>query len=323
MKVKRLGSIVLAGVAIGAMSSSVLSQSYPAKAVRVIVPFPPGGSVDVIARLVTPYLAAPLGQQVFVENRSGAGGTIGTEAGVKASPDGYTLTMVSSSYAIHPSLYKLPFDPVNDIAPVVLVATTPFVICIHPSLPVHSVKELIALARSRPGEITFATAGTGSAAHMATELFLWKAGIVMNHVPYKGVGPALTDLMAGHIALAFSSAAGAFPYVRANRLRALAVTSVQRFPSEPSIPTLVESGVPGFEVLDWGGLLGPRGTPRAVIERINDETNKVLKRKDVAERFEQMGLNAGGGDPDQFLERIRRERETWSQVVTKAKIAVN
>ena len=323
MRSNRCKWVMLTGVMIAALASSAFSQSYPTKPVRIIVPFPPGGSVDFISRLLVQYIAAPLGQQVVVENRAGAGGTIGTEAGVKAAPDGYTLTMVSSSYSVHPSLYKLAFDPLNDMTPVVLVATTPFVICVHPSLPARNVKELIALARARPGEINFATAGAGSGAHMATELFLWKAGMKMNHVPYKGSGPAMTDLMAGHIALAFSSAAGAFPYVRANRLRALAVTSAQRFPSEPSIPTVAESGVPGYEVLDWGGLLGPRGLPRAVVERVNDETNKVVKRKDVAERFQQSGLTAGGGEPEQFLERIRREMGTWREVVARAKIAIN
>jgi tripartite-type tricarboxylate transporter receptor subunit TctC len=197
------------------------------------------------------------------------------------------------------------------------------VICAHPSLPARTVKDLIALARARPGEINFATAGAGSGAHMATELFLFKAGVRMNHVPYKGTGPALTDLVAGHVALTFGAAAGTLPHVKAQRLRALAVTSAQRFSSEPSIPTVAESGLPGYEVLDWSGLLGPRGLPAAAVDRINDETNKVLTKKEVTERFQQAGLSAGGGEPAQFLERIRREMDMWREVVAKAKIAVN
>ncbi len=304
-------------------SLAASAQQYPAKPVRIIVPFAPGGGVDFTSRLLAQNISGPLGQQVVVENRPGAGGSIGTEAGVRSAPDGYTLTMISSSYPIHPSLYKLTFDPLRDMTPVILVATTPFVICVHPSLPAANVKELIALAKRQPGQITFATAGAGSGAHMATELFIYRAGISMNHVPYKGTGPALTDLMAGHVTLTFGAAAGTLPLVKAHRLRALAVTSPQRFSAEPSIPTVAESGLPGYEVLDWSGLIGPRGLPRPVVERIHDETTKAFTRKEFAERFQQAGLSPGGGEPEQFLERIRREMDMWREVVTKAKISVN
>jgi tripartite-type tricarboxylate transporter receptor subunit TctC len=299
------------------------AQGYPSKPVRIIVPFAPGGGADLTTRVIAQALSGPLGQQIIVDNRPGAGGTIGAEAGVKSPPDGYTLTMVTSGYPVYPSLYKLTFDPIRDITPVVLVTTTPFVICVHPSLPVASVKELIALAKRAPGEITFASAGPGSGVHMATELFLFRTGVRMNHIPYKGGGPAVSDLIAGHVAVAFAAAAAALPHVKANRLRALAVTSAERFASEPEIPTVAESGVPGYDVLDWSGLIAPRAVPRPIVERLNDETNKALRRREVADRYQQQSLTPAGGDPEQFLERIRREMDTWRDVVAKAKIVVN
>lgn len=299
------------------------AQAYPAKPVRVIVPFAAGGGADYISRLLGQRLADPLGQQIVIENRPGAGGTVGTEAGVKSPADGYTLTMISSSYPVLPSLYKLSFDPLNDIAPIILVAKTPFIVTVHPSLPVKTVKELIGLAKARPGEINFASAGTGSGVHLATELFMYQAGIRMNHVPYKGTGPALTDTMAGQITLIFGSVAATLPHVKSGRLRGLAVTSAQRIAAEPSIPSVAEAGLPNYEVLDWSSLIAPKGTPRPVVERINGEVRKVLAQKDFEARLQQDGLSPGGGTPEQLLDMIRREVEQWRKVIDAAGIKVN
>ncbi len=300
-----------------------LAQTYPAKPVRVIVPFAPGGGIDYMARLLGQRLAEPLGQQVVVDNRPGAGGTVGTEIGMKSAPDGYTLTMISSSYPVFPSLYKLSFDPLADITPIILVAKTPFIVTVHPSLPVKSIRELIALAKAKPGEINFASAGAGSGVHLATELFMHQSGIRMNHVPYKGTGPALTDTMAGQVTLLFGSVAASLPHVKSGRLKALAVTSAQRMNADPSIPSIAESGLPGYEVLDWSALIAPKGTPRAVVDRINGEVRKVLAQKDLEDRFQQEGLSAGGGSPEQLLDMIRREMETWRKVIAAAGIKIN
>lgn len=300
-----------------------IAQSYPAKPIRVIVPFAPGGGVDYISRLLGQKLTDSLGQQIVIDNRPGAGGTVGTEIGAKSVPDGYTLTMISSSYPVLPSLYKLTFDPLNDIVPIVLAAKTPFIVTVHPSLPARNVKELIALAKAKPGEINFASAGTGSGVHLATELFMHQAGIRMNHVPYKGTGPALTDTIAGQVTLILGSVAATLPHVKSGRLRGLAVTSTQRVPTAPAIPTVAESGLPGYEVLDWSSLIGPKGTPRAVVDRINGEVSKALAQKDIKERLQQDGLVPGGGTPEQLLDMIRREMDMWRKVIAEAGIKVN
>lgn len=320
MKKIAYGMLVLLLVATAVTAGA---QGYPAKPVRVIVPFAPGGGVDFTTRLLGQYLAEPLGQQVLVDNRPGAGGTVGTEIGMKSPPDGYTLTMVSSSYPVLPSLYKLSFDPIADIAPIVLVAKTPFVITVHPSFPAKTVKELIAIAKARPGQINFASAGTGSGVHLATELFMHQAGVRMNHVPYKGTGPALTDTISGQVTLLFGSVVASLPHVRSGRLRALAVTSAQRSAAVADIPTVAESGLPGYEVLDWSSLLAPRGTPPSVVDRLNGDVRKVLAQKEVVERLQQNGLAPGGGAPDQLLDMIRREMGMWRKVVAAAGIKAN
>lgn len=310
-------------LAVFLLPASAPAQQYPAKPVRVIVPFAPGGGVDYMTRLMGQRLAEPLGQQVIVDNRPGAGGTVGTEIGVKALADGYTLTMVSSSYPVLPSLYKLSFDPLSDIAPIILVAKTPFIVTVHPSLPVRTIRELTALAKAKPGAINFGSAGTGSGVHLATELFMYQAGIKMVHVPYKGTGPALSDIMAGQITLLFGSVAATLPHVKSTRLRALAVTSAQRMSADPSIPTIAESGLSGYEVLDWNALIAPKGTPRAIVDRINGEVRKVLAQKDLEDRFLQDGLAAGGGTPEQLLDMIRKEMEMWRKVIAAAGIKVS
>ena len=320
-KMSKATQLVIALIAAAPFAAG--AQTYPSKPVRIVVPFPAGGSVDYIARLMGQRLAEPLGQQIVIDNRPGAGGAVGSEIGIKSPPDGYTLTMISSSYPVLPSLYKLSFDPVNDIAPIILVAKTPFIVTVHPSLPVKSIRDLIALAKARPGEINFASAGAGSGVHLATELFMYQAGIKMNHVPYKGTGPALTDAVAGQITLIFASVPAALPQIKAARLRALAVTSPQRIAADSSIPTVAESGLPGYEVLDWGSLISPKGMPRPVIDRINSEVRKVLAQKDLEERLQQDGLSPGGGTPEQLLDMIRGEIEKWRKVIDLAGIKVN
>ncbi len=316
---------VRAAVAVLAFASSppVSAQSYPVKPVRIVVPFAPGGGVDFMARLIAQKLPELLGQQVIVENRGGAGGVPGTEAALRSPPDGYTFLMISSTYPVSPSLYKLNFDPVADIAPVILIAKGPFIVCVHPSLPVKTTRELIALARARPGQINFATAGTGSGVHLATELFLYMADIKMNHIPYKGTGPALTDTIAGQTNLIFGTSSAALPMVKAGRLRALAVTTVQRLAAEPDIPTVAESGVPGYETFAWQALTGPKGLPRAIVDRLNTDVTKIIAQNGMFERFQQEGMVPAGGTPPQLLDLIKREIDTWHKVVARAGIRVD
>lgn len=313
----------VSGVAVAQPASTGSGQAYPIKPVRIIVAAAPGGGTDFVSRLMGSKLAEALGQQVFVENRPGAGSTIGYEYGVKAAPDGYTLTMITGSYSINPSLYPIKFDPLKDFTPIIWVARGPYVIVVHPSLPVRTTRELIALAKARPGEVTYGTSGQGAIVHLTTELFLYMAGVKMTHVPYKGGGPAMTDLLAGQIQLVFATAPVGLPQVKAGRLRALAVTTSERVPAEPNIPTVAESGVPGYEVTNWHGLIGPKGLPRPVVERLNGEMTKVIRQKEMEERLRSDGLSPAGGTPDQLYEQIRKEIDQWRQVIARAGIRIN
>jgi tripartite-type tricarboxylate transporter receptor subunit TctC len=297
--------------------------AYPTRPIRIVVAAAPGGGTDFVARLMGGKLTEALGQQVFVENRPGAGSTIGYEYGVKAAPDGYTLTMITGSYSINPSLYPIKFHPLNDFTPVIWVARGPYVIVVHPSLPVRTTRELIALARARPGQIIYGSSGQGAIVHLTTELFLYMAGVKMTHVPYKGGGPAMTDLLAGHIQLVFATAPVGLPQAKAGRLRALAVTTSARVPAEPGLPTVAESGVPGYEVTNWHGLIGPKGLPPQVVERLNGEMTKIIRGRDMEERLQSDGLSAAGGTPEQLYEQIRKEIEQWRQVVLRAGIKIN
>ncbi len=306
------------GAAIILASVPALAQQYPAKPVKIVVAFPPGGGNDFVARFIAARLSASLGQQFVVENRPGAGGTIGVEIGLKAPPDGYTLTLISNSYTVNPSLYKLRFDPVADMTPVIQISQGPYVIVVHPSLPVRSLSELIRLAKEKPESINFASSGQGSVAHLATELFASMAGFKLNHVPYKGTGPALTDTIGGQTNALFGSVTTTLPHVRAGRLRALAVTTGRRLAAEPEIPTVAEAGVPGYEIVLWHGLIGPKGLPAPIVERLNAEVTKVLNLKDTADQLKNDGVSPAGGQPEQFREAIRREIETWRKVVSDA-----
>jgi len=312
----------LVAAAVLAASPPVPAQQYPAKPVRLIVPFAPGGGNDVIGRFMAQRLTATLGQQVFVENRAGAGGVIGVEAGIKSPPDGYTLTLIPSSYTAYPGVYKLKFDPINDLTAIIQISQGPLLVVVHPSLPVKTTQDLIALARARPGTLNFVSPGQGTTLQLATELFAIMAGIKMNHVPYKGTGPALADTVAGHADLYFSGIAAALPHVKSGRLRAIAVTTAQRVPAAPDVPTIAESGLPGYEVVVWYGLGGPKGLPRAIVDRINGEVTAALKSREVEEQLQNDGLSPAGGTPEQFLARIKKEIEVWRKVVKDAGVKV-
>jgi tripartite-type tricarboxylate transporter receptor subunit TctC len=242
---------------------------------------------------------------------------------MKAPPDGYTLTMISPSYAINPSLYPIKFDALNDFTPVITVARGPYVVAVHPSLPAKNIRELVALAKAHPGEIVYGSSGQGAIVHLTTELFLYMAKVQMTHVPYRGGAPALTDLIAGQIQLVFATSQTGLPQAKAGRVRALAVTTPERIAAEPDIPTVAESGVPGYEVTNWHGLIGPKGMPRAVVERLNAEMTKILRLKDMDERLQTDGVSPAGGTPEQLFEQVRREIEQWRQVVARAGIRIN
>ena len=307
---------VLAGLAALTVSAPTSAQPYPNKPVKIIVGFAPGAASDLTARFMAQQLSSAMGQQFIVENKPGAGGSIAFAAGINSPPDGYTLTLISPSYAVHPSIYKLKFDPISDITPIVQISQEPMLVLVHPSLPVKTTQDLIALAKARPGKLNLASGGQGGTTHLAAELFAGMAGIKMNHVPYKGIAPAFTDTIAGQTDLCFGPIAAALPYVKSGRLRALAVTTAKRVPAAPDIPTVAESGVPGYEAVLWYGLIGPKGLPAPIMTRLNGEVTKVLESKEAAEQLKNDGMLPVGGTAEQFLALIRREIQTWRKVVT-------
>lgn len=309
---------LLAALVFSLLALPAMAQQYPTKAVRIVVPFAPGGGSDFIARFMAQRLTETLGSQVIVENKPGAGGVLGIEQGVKSPPDGYTLTLIASSYTVNPSIYKLNFDPVSDITPIIQLSQGPLLVVVNPGLPVKTIKELIALAKSKPGEVTFASSGQGSVIHLATELFNTMAGTKMNHIPYKGTGPALTDTLAGQTNIFFSSTANAMPHVKAGKLRAVAVTTAKRIPALPEVPTIAESGVAGYDVVLWHGLIGPKGLPRPIVDRINGDVTKTLKLKETAEQLQNDGVAPAGGTPEQFAAQIKAEIGIWRKVAAAA-----
>jgi tripartite-type tricarboxylate transporter receptor subunit TctC len=294
-----------------------VAQSFPAKPVRIIVGFAPGGGTDFVARVLGQRLGEVWGQPVLVENRAGAGGTIGADFVAKSAPDGYTLFLgVNATQSIAPALYpKLPYNPATDFAPITIAAVTPVLLVTHPSLPVKSVKDLIAIARAQPGQLNYASTGTGALPHLTTELFSLRAGVKMNHVPYKGGAPAMMDLVAGQVSLMFDNIPTAIAQVRANKVRALAVAQAKRTPAAADIPTMAESGFPGFEVLSWQGFLAPAGTPGAVVNRLNADILKVLAQPDVRERLTAQGIEIRTSTPAEFAAIIRADAEIWAKVV--------
>jgi tripartite-type tricarboxylate transporter receptor subunit TctC len=313
---KKLAASVLYSLVL--LGPQAWAQPYPSKPVRIIVPFAPGGGSDFIARFMAQRLTASLGAQVIVENKPGAGGVIGIEQGVKSPADGYTLVLIASSYTVNPSVYKLNFDPVTDITPIVQLSQGPLLVVVNPSVPVKTAKDLIAMAKAKPGEINFASPGQGSVIHMATEYFDSMAKIKMNHIPYKGTGPALTDTISGQTSVLFSSTATALPHVKSGRLKAIGVTTAKRIPALPDVPTIAESGLPGYEVVLWHGLIGPKGLPKAVVDRINGDVNKTLHQTETAAQLENDGVAPAGGTPEQFAAQIKKEIGVWRKVAADA-----
>jgi tripartite-type tricarboxylate transporter receptor subunit TctC len=302
--------------AVLALATSVCG-AFPEKPLRFVIGFTPGGPSDILARAVGQKLAERWGQQVVIENRPGAGGNLAAEAVAKSSPDGYTWLLGNNSIlATNQSLYrKLPYDPVKDFAPVALVAVQPNILVVHPSLPTSSVGELVALAKQSPGKLNYASSGAGAAAHLAGELFKTMAGVDIVHVPYKGAQPALTDLIAGQVQLMFATSASAIPYMKAGRLRALAVTTAQRSPSVPELPTISEAGLAGFEATTWHGVVVPAATPAPLVQRLNQDLNLVLGEKELKERLAGLGAEVLTGSPRDFADYIAREIPKWTKVV--------
>ena len=307
---------IVLGCLLPAVSMPVQGQQYPSRPMRVVVPFAPGGAVDLVARTVAPKLSEAFGQLVVVDNRGGAGGTIGTDIVAKARPDGHTLLVASMGVAVNAVLYpKLPYDTLKDLAPVTTLGEQPNIVVVHPSLSARSVGELVTLARSRPGQISYASGGIGSNTHLATLLFLQMAGIEMLHVPYKGLGPAIADLVGGQVQLAVSNVSTALPHVKSGRLRLLAVTSARRFPLFPDAPTVDEAGVKGYESSGWYGMWGTAGTPSSVLAALNKAVTKILDTPAVREQFGAQGLQPIPTSPEAFGKRLREEIRKWGPVV--------
>ena len=313
-----LALLAIVAAAVGApFTFAQGAATYPAKPVRLVVPFPAGGTTDILARAVAQRLSEAWGRQVIVDNRPGAGGNIGSDLVAKAAPDGYTLLMGTvGTHAINPSLYKnMPYDHVKDFAPVILVAGVPNVLVVNPSLPVHSVTELIAYAKANPGKLSFASGGPGSPHHLYGELLKSMTGIEMTHVPYKGSAPALTDLIGGQVQLMFDNLPSSLPFIKAGKLRALAVTSGARAAALPDLPTLAESGLPGFEASSWFGVLAPAGTPRDIVAKLNGAIAGWLASPEAKEKLLAQGAIAAGGTPEDFARHIGAETSKWAKVV--------
>ena len=312
-------------VAAASLAGPVLAQQYPAKPIRMIIGFPPGGGTDIIGRIVAQRMSEGLKQQIIADNRGGASGQIAAELVAKAPPDGYTVMMAHiAAISILPSLYaKLPYDPVRDFSPVSLVAISPQLLVAHPSLPVRNIKELIALAKKRPGEIYYASVGNGTVQHLAGELFNLQAGVQMVHVPFKGGGPSALNLVAGHVQLSFDVIPVVINYVKAGRLRPIAVTSEKRTPLMPEVPTVNEGGLKGFDLSTWWGLVAPAGVSKDIITRLHGETVKALQLADVKERLAQNGADPVGNLPDEFAAFIGNERAKYARIARDANIRLD
>jgi tripartite-type tricarboxylate transporter receptor subunit TctC len=304
-----------------AAAGAEAQQKYPTKPVRLITPFAPGGGTDILGRLIGPQVSETLGQPVIVDNRPGGGGTLGAGIAVRADPDGYTLILVSGSYGANAALHDLPYDSVTGITPIILIGTTGLLVSMHPSVPIKTMKELIAHAKANPGKLNFGSAGVGGLGHLAQELFRLQTKVDITHVPYKGSGPVMTALLSGEVASSFSSMVPSIPHVKAGRLRALAVTIPKRSPALPDVPTIGET-VPGYDVTHWYGIWGPKGLPRDIALRWNQEVAKVLKTDAMKKWLAQEGLEPAGGPPEEFLQRIKSDVEKWKKVVKEAKIVI-
>jgi tripartite-type tricarboxylate transporter receptor subunit TctC len=309
-----------ASVCLPALAAPALADTYPSHAIKLIVPYVAGGGADVIGRYIAKGLTESLGQTVVVENRTGAGGVVGTEYGISQPADGYTLTLISSSYTVNPSLYKLKFDAIKDITPIIQVSKGPMVLVANPKLGLKTVADLVKLAKAKPGALNYGSSGTGSVLHLAGALFADRAGIQMTHIPYKGGAAAMNDLLGGQVDLYFAASATAMPQVKSGRATALGVTSAERVPALPDVPTIAETGYPGYDVTLWYGLIGPKDMPASLVQRLNQEVGKILAAPETAQKLEIDGAYAAGGTSTAFGATIAKEVAMWRQVVGKLHI---
>jgi tripartite-type tricarboxylate transporter receptor subunit TctC len=303
-----------------ALVTTAAAQDYPSKPVRLIIPFPPGGSNDVVGRMIATQLSEKLGKQVIVDNRAGAGGVIGTEVAANAPPDGYTLLVISIAHAVNPWLYKLTYDPIKSFAPVGILASGPNVLVVNPELPVHSVKDLLALAKQKPGELQYASAGVGSFQHLGGELFKLEAGVNILHVPFKGGGPAMIDVIGGHTKIMFSSLVQTTPHIRSGKLRPLGTGGLKRSPVLPDVPTIAEAGVPSYEAVNWWGIVAPAGTPAAIIEKLHKDLAAVQNAPATQEQFSKEGATVVQMTSADFGKFMQTEMAKWERVVKEGKI---
>ena len=318
---KRLALLAAATVCVLPAVANAQTDKYPTRPIRMLVPFAPGGGTDITARLIAATATAAFGQQVIVDNRAGGGGTIGAETAVRAAPDGYTVIMVSGSYGTNAALYNLPYDPVKDIQPIVMIGDTGFVLALHPSVAAKTVPELIAHAKANPHKLNFASTGTGGITHLATELFNLLAATQMTHIPYKGTGPAIADLLGGQVQLIFGAMPATIPQVKAGKLRGIGVTTAKRTPALPDAPAIGEF-VKDYEAALWYGMWGPKGLPKPVVTRWNQEVARTLQTDEMKKRLAADGVEPAGGPPEQFLNAIARDVEKWKKVVKAANIKV-
>jgi len=303
-----------------ALSASALAQDYPNKPVRLIIPFPPGGSNDVVGRMIATQLGEKLGKQVIVDNRAGAGGVIGTEVAANSPPDGYTLLVISIAHAVNPWLYKLTYDPIKSFTPIGILASGPNVLVVNPELPVKSVKELIALAKQKPGDLQYASAGVGSFQHLGGELFKLEAGVDILHVPFKGGGPAMIDVIGGHTKVMFSSLVQTTPHIKSGKLRALGTGGLKRSPVLPDVPTIAEAGVPSYEAVNWWGIVAPAGTPPAIIEKLHKDLAAVQSSPATQEQFSKEGATVVQMSSADFGKFMQTEMAKWERVVKEGKL---
>lgn len=318
---KRCLSQVLLFTAISTHAAFGAAQTFPAKPIRLVVPFAPGGSTDIVARLLAPRLSENLGQSVVVENRAGGGTTIGMDFLAKSPPDGYTLGVATLTFALNPSLFaKLPYDTEKDFAPISLVSIVPFVMAIHPSVPARSVKQFTALAKSQPGELNYSSSGIGSASQMAAELFKYMTGTNIVHIPYTGGGPAMVALLSGQVAMFVISIPGGLPHFKSGKLVPLGVTSAKSDPTLPDVPSIAEAGLPGYELLEYQGIVAPAATPRGVIARLNQEIVKALNSQDLKERFITSGAYVVSSTPEELATHVRTQINAWAKVIKAAGI---
>jgi tripartite-type tricarboxylate transporter receptor subunit TctC len=321
MKIFRVAArILVVGMLAVLAGSAAAQQPYPVKPIRMIVPYPPGGSSDPLARLVGQKLMESWGQQVIIDNRGGGNTVIGTEAVARSAPDGYTILFVGSPHVVNPSLFATPYDAVRDFAPIATITSNETILVVHPSVPVNNLQEFIALAKSRPGQLNYATSSTGGSTHLAAAIFESKTGVRMQHVPYKGGGPALSDLVGGQVQLMFATPPPSIPQVKAGRLRGIAVSGEGRFRALPQVPTFTEGGLPGMDMTSWWGVLGPAGTPKTIIDKLSAEIARILDMPEIREKIVDMGANAFISTPEQFASMMKADLERFARIIKEAKI---